>query len=203
MISVAMLADLEWALNTAITLDRTCHRRLKALHGRVIGLHIRGVTTLYILPTTAGLRLMHHYDDTPDTLLSGGPLTLLRMVCSGSQGGGLFNGDITIDGDVELGQRIQHILQNLEIDWEERLSYLTGDIIAHQIGSGLRGLRAWGEQARAKLGSDIGDYLQEEAELLPTVNEVEETLIAIDRLRTDSDRLEVRLHRLEKEQVRH
>lgn len=196
LISVAALGVLEKAINAALALDPATSERLAQLEGRVIAIKISGTgRTLFMLPSKDGLRLMARFDGEADTTLRGAPFALFRMN-TGKPGEGLFSGDVTIDGDVELGQRIQRIFQQLDIDWEEHLSRLTGDIIAHQVGNGIRDLFAWGKRAADTLGMDTSEYLQYEREVLPTRQEMETFLGDVDELRIAGDRLEARLRRL-------
>lgn len=200
MIDVAALAMLEQAVNAAIVLDPKTVSRLARLEGKVIAIELSGTgITLTLQPTIEGkLRLMGDYDGEVDTTLRGAPFALLRM-SSGRTGEGLFRGGVDIDGDVELGTQIQRIFEQLDIDWEEHLSRLTGDIIAHQIGNTVRGLFAWGERTAEHLGRDTADYLQEERDVLPVDWEVEEFIKGVDTLRSGVDRIEARIKRLTKQ----
>jgi ubiquinone biosynthesis protein UbiJ len=198
MIGVAALAGLEQALNAALALDPKTLERLGRLQGRVIAIELTGTgIRLLMQPEQNGLRLMGHYDGAVDTTLRGAPFALLRMG-SGRSGEGLFSGEVEIDGDVELGQQVQRVFERLDIDWEEHLSRLTGDIIAHQIGNTVRGLFSWGERASDHLAQDTADYLQEETEVLPLHWEVEEFIEEVDTLRSDADRMEARVKRLQR-----
>ncbi len=198
MIDVAALALLEQALNAALALDPKTGERLSRLEGKVIAVELRGTgITLTLQPTIEGrLRLMGDYDGEIDTTLRGAPFALLRM-STGRAGEGMFSGEVEIDGDVELGQQIQRVFEKLDIDWEEHLSRLTGDIVAHQLGNTVRGLVAWGERAAEHLGRDAADYLQEESDTLPVEWEVEEFIKGVDTLRSDVDRIEARVKRLQ------
>ncbi len=202
MIDVAALALLEQALNAALALDPKTGERLRRLEGKVIALELRGTgITLTLQPTIEGrLRLMGDYDGEIDTTLRGAPFALLRM-STGRAGEGMFSGEVEIDGDVELGQQIQRVFEKLDIDWEEHLSRLTGDIVAHQLGNTVRGLVAWGERAAEHLGRDAADYLHEESDTLPVEWEVEEFICGVDTLRSDVDRIEARVTRLSKQIV--
>lgn len=194
----AALALLESAINTALALDPETLRRLAALEGKVIALDLEGsAVTLFLLAGADGFRLMGHYEGAPDTRLRGTPLALLRLG-AGRPGEGMFSGTVKIEGDVELGQRVQRILGGLDIDWEEHLSRLTGDVVAHQVGNLVRGVLRWGEQAASRLERDLADHLQHERRDLPPRWEVDEFLAAVDVLRSDVDRLEARLRRLDK-----
>ncbi len=200
MLSVAALAGLEQALNAALALDPKTLERLGRLQGRVIAIELQGTgIRLLLQPEKDGLRLMGHYDSEVDTTLRGAPFALLRM-STGRTGEGMFKGGVEIDGDVELGQQVQRVFEKLEIDWEEHLSRITGDIIAHQLGNTVRGLLAWGERSAEHLGQDTADYLQEETEILPLPWEVNEFIEQVDTLRSDVDRMEARVKRLQSKQ---
>ncbi len=197
MLGVATLAALEQALNAALALDPKTLERLGRLQGRVIAIELKGTgIRLLLQPEDDGLRLMSYYDGVVDTTLSGAPFALLRM-SSGRTGEGMFKGGVEIDGDVELGQQIQRVFEKLDIDWEEHLSRLAGDIIAHQIGNTVRGLFSWGERSAEHLAQDTADYLQEEKEVLPVRWEVDAFIEEVDTLRSDADRLEARVKRLQ------
>lgn len=196
MVPVAALLGLEKVINAALRLDPATLKRLGAHEGRIVAIQLKGTNVrIYLVPGTEGVQLMAHFDGEPDTLLKGTPLGLMRLSL-GEAGAGMFSGEVEIEGDVELGQRIKGILERIDIDWEEHLSRLTGDIIAHQVGNAVRGLFGWGRDAGESLGLDVADYLKEEARVVPPVSEVEAFLKAVDELRLDADRLEARIERL-------
>lgn len=106
-------------------------------------------------------------------------------------------GAVEISGDVELGRRFKELLDGIVIDWEEQLSRLTGDVIAHQIGRSVRAAHAFGTDTLHTLGRNFAEYQQEEARNLPAATEVAEFLAAVDVLRDDTARLEARIARLQ------
>ncbi len=193
----AVVAGLEQAVNAVIALDPETGHRLSELQGRVIAIDLKGTgLTLFAAPTGRGLRLMARFEGEPDTRLAGTPLALLRL--SGGQATqGLFSGEVTIEGDIETGQRFKRILDGLDVDWEEQLSKLTGDIVAHQVGNAFRGFSDWLRGSRDTLARNAGEYVQEELELVPGRGEVAHFMDEVDRLRADLDRLEARVDRLQ------
>lgn len=196
MASQAALAVLEQAINAALRLDPNTAERLQRLDGKLIGIELLGLDlTLYLQAHQGGLRLMGAWDGPVDTTLRGAPLALLRM-SGGRSGDGLFRGGVEIEGDVELGQQIQRVFSKIDIDWEEHLARLSGDVIAHQIGNLVRDLRAFGGRTAAHLGQDLADYLHHEDESLPLDWEMRDFYTQVDTLRSDVDRLEARLTRL-------
>lgn len=196
MLPVAALMAMEKAINATLALDPNTLRRLARLDGKVIAVDMQGTgAKIYLMPNPNGLRLMGHYEGMVDTTLRGAPLSLLRM-SSGKAGEGLFSGEVTIEGDVETGQQLQRILQGLDIDWEEHLSRLTGDVIGHQIGQTVRGIADFGKHTLATFGLNLGEYLQEERTVLPANAQVTAFINEVDTLRMAADRLEARIKRL-------
>ena len=192
-----VLAGLEIALNRYLALDPETMSRLVVLTGKVIGVELRGLgITLYMAPHSGGIQLMRDYDGAADAVISGTPLSLAR-VGIGEERGLVFAGEVEIRGDVTVGQRFEAVLREIDIDWEEQLSNLVGDVAAHQVGNLLRDTLSWGAKSMKTLGRDITEYLQEESRHLPQRDEVENFLAAVDVLRNDVERLDARVRRLQ------
>lgn len=197
-LTVAALAAAETAFNQALRLDPESRRRLAALHGKVIAIELRGTgLTLYIIPGPDGVSMLGAYAGEPDTVLSGTPLALTRMGL-GDATGTLFAGQVTLRGDVEAGQRFKAILDDLDPDWLEPLARLIGDIPAHRLNRLLHAAGDWARQALDTLARNGAEYLQQEARVLATRDDVAEFVTAVDTLRDDLARLEARMARLEK-----
>lgn len=196
----AMLAsNLESAFNRYLALDPDAGTRLQPLDGRTIALELRGFDLVVCLQVAAGrVRVLPEPDpDTEaDTTLSGTPLGFARLGLGGDSSDTLFSGDVTISGDVEAGQAFKAVLDELDIDWEEQLAGITGDMVAHQLGNAARSAGNWLRQGRSTLEQDLGEYLQEELRVVPTRIEIENFIGDVDCLRMDLERLEARIRRL-------
>lgn len=189
---------LESALNSYLRLDPATLQRLDTLTGKVIAIELRGLDlTFYLMPHAAGMQVCGEYQGIPDALLSGAPFSLARLGIVKREKGTLFAGDVEIRGDIELGQRFKAVLDSIDIDWEEHVSRITGDMIAHQIGNVARGALQWGRNTLDTLSRDVAEYLHEESRDLPGRDEVSEFLSMVDTLRSDVDRLEARVQRLQ------
>ncbi len=199
------LAPLEKAINALLALDPLAEERLARHHGKVIGVHLRGPEiTLYFVPDESGrLQLQGAIEGEPDALLSGSPLDLLRSGDREEGSGQLFSGRVSISGDTALAHDFGATLAGLDIDWEEPLSKLTGDLAAHEAGKAVRGAKRYAERTGERLARDLGEFLTEEAKLLPAPAEVEEFIEEVDRLRDDTERLEARIKLLERKLHRH
>ena len=194
----AVTASIEAAVNQVLQLDEDTVARLAGLQGKVIAIEFSGLdVVLYLVPEPEKISVYGRFEGDADTVLRGTPVALMRMGLAKHAGDVLFSGDVKISGDVELGQEFSEILDGLDIDWEEHLSHITGDMVAHKVGNFVRDIFAWGQQTTDTLGQDVAEYLQEESETLPNRDEVENYLSQVDVMRTDVDRMEARVQRLQ------
>lgn len=198
MLTSAALAGLESLINGLLALGPDTSARLARLHGQVIGLELRGFgLRLYFIPTPERLLLQGRIEQAPDALLIGTPLALASIGLKDDKVGELFSGRVEIQGNVELAQRFGRILGQLDIDWEEQLSRLVGDVAAHESGQLVRKTGRWLGESRQSLELGLSEYLQEETRLLPRPEEVAEFNRGVDELRDGVERLLARIHLLE------
>lgn len=192
----ALSASIESALNLYLRQDPRALQRCAELDGKVIALHLEGADLdLYFLPGAGGMHVTGSYEGTADTRLRGGPLGLLRLLDS-SRENALFEGAAVIEGDTDTGRALQELLSSVDIDWEEKLSHVTGDVLAHQAGKAFAQTRRYLSNSLRTLEEDLSEYLQEEARTLPARIEVEQFLDQVDALRSQTDLLEARVKRL-------
>ncbi|MBW9263448.1 MAG: SCP2 sterol-binding domain-containing protein [Candidatus Thiodiazotropha sp. (ex. Lucinisca nassula)] len=196
-ITAALFASLEQLLNQAINMDPEAAKRLAPMQGRVIQLDLLGTgLNLYMIPEPQGFQVLSHFEGEADCLLRGSLLDLASMRNPSNSSDQLFSGSVTIEGDTALAQRFGEFFSSLDIDWEEQLSRLTGDVAAHQIGSLARGFLGWGKQLNQTTSLNLKEYLEEELRLIPGRYEMDLFLQDVDRLRDDVERLEARIQRL-------
>jgi ubiquinone biosynthesis accessory factor UbiJ len=196
-VSATVFATLEQLLNQTIRLDPESMTRLAPMHGRIIQMQLTGLNiSLYLIPEPQGIQLLSQFDGTPDCVLRGSLLDLATMRGSRDSAKQIFSGSVTIEGDTALAQQFGEFISGLDIDWEEQLSRLTGDIAAHEMGNWVRGALNWGKQLNQTVELNLKEYLQEELRLLPGPYEIEPFLTEVDRLRDDVERLEARVARL-------
>jgi len=105
--------------------------------------------------------------------------------------------EVTVEGDAEFAAAISYVAANLRWDFEEDLSRVVGDIVAHRVGETLRGVERW-RRATARAAEDnLVEYLTEEKRVLPTRLQTERFMQEVDELRDAVERLDKRLARLE------
>jgi ubiquinone biosynthesis protein UbiJ len=200
--SVAV-AGLQTIVNRVLELDPELAQGLAELEGAVFEAHVLGVDKRFQLhPSATGVGVVLVGSDgqrpaaAPDVTISGPPFTLLRLLGSLDSVDGVLPPDVSISGELQLVQKLTSLAKRANIDWEEPLSKLFGDSVAHEVGRGVRGLVSWARAASETFSSDLGEYLREERRLTPTRLEVGDFATHVDRVRDDVERLELRVARL-------
>lgn len=188
---------IESVVNRLLEFDPDTRARLAVLSGKVICVEVRDgdvvSARIYLLPNADGVHLSATHD-RPDVIIAATAATFARRFLA--RAGQPVAGELQISGDIELGQRVQRVLQGLDIDGEEMLARVLGDVPAHQLGNLLRASLAWTRSAGKTLARDVAEYLHEEAFVLVKRERVGKFLRAVDELRADTDRLQQRLQRL-------
>ncbi len=194
----AALLGLEQALNQVLELDPQATQRLAKFHGSVIGFEIMGLGLRFCcVPDHRGrLQVLSGSELSPDCLMRGTPLDLANTLLQERKEDALFSGRIEIRGDTDLAHRFSEVLNTLNIDWEEQLAKLVGDVAAHETGKAARSAERWLGRTAKISEQNLQEYLQEEARLVPTRYEVDEWQDEVDRLRDDVERMAARVARL-------
>ena len=104
--------------------------------------------------------------------------------------------EIEMQGDAELAHEISFLARNLTWDVEEDLSKLVGDIAAHRMVSGAKGLARWGREAAQRASQGAAEYWTEEAPLIASRVKVESFVRDVSDLRDAVERLDKRVSRL-------
>lgn len=192
------LKALQLAINQALMLDEQTPKKLLAFEGKVLKLVISPLETHFFIQfTQQKLVLLADYEGVVDTTIHSSPLGLIRLsILPSSQARSLFNDKIRISGDVELGQELKQLFDELDIDWEGHLAQFTGDMVAYQLGSFVRKGVEFKKQLSRSMRRNIGEYIQEELRVLPSNNEVNDFLKDIHELVLDSDRLAAHINQL-------
>lgn len=195
----AATGALELAINQYLQLDPHMAQQMSRFNGKVIAIDLQGLALrLFCLPAQDGMHLLLNYQGQYDTLITGRPLALLQMALREDSSTLMFAGDIRIEGDIELGQSFKQALNQLDIDWEEHLSHLCGDVLAHKIGHFTREIQHWWRNSTWRFSENSAEYLQQEIFATPTRGEVDTFYQNVEQLRDDSARLMARIQRLQK-----
>ena len=191
---------LETAINKYLALDPEAPEKLREFDGRSICLDISGLNKkIYLEVAGDRLHLLSALEGEADATLRGSPLALFRLGMARDTAPLLLSGEVEIIGDMRLGRAFKAMLANMQIDWEEQLSTLTGDAAAHGLMGLARNIRDWTTQAGESVAMDVSEYLQEESRDVVSGAEIEEFCTAVDTLRADVERAAARIERVAQE----
>jgi ubiquinone biosynthesis protein UbiJ len=198
MIKHYSLSLLQKAIRHALALDDSMPDKMRLLHGKVLEIIIRPLEVHFFMRfSDDGLQLLSDYHGSPDTVIHSTPLGLIRLsLLPASKARSLFNERIRMTGDVELGQRVKQLFDDIDIDWEGHLARFTGDVVAHQVGSLVRQGLAFQRKVTASFCHDVTEYLQEESRVFPPKEEVGDFFNDIDELSLRVERLQARFNHL-------
>jgi len=193
-----LMSALETALNKFLALDQNSSSFLAPLAGKIIAVNISTFNeTIYLCPTNNSIQLLDYSPDQPHTQLSGSVFALGLMGLSSKPMRSIFSGEVKIEGDMNTGRKFQELFAKLDINLEQQLARFTGDTIAHNISQFFRAGQNWSKESIETFRLNASEFLQEETRDLPAGPEVDIFYRQIDELRTDFDRLQSRIKRLE------
>ena len=184
-------------LNRNIRETTPARELCEKLSGSVIAVRVdnTALATWFIVHDNE-LELTTDCDDEADVVISGSLMALARMAAE-SDVGALRDGSIELTGDAHVADEFSRLLSLAKPDIEEELSGVVGDVAAHRLGQIARGVSNWGREARATMGANIREYLQEESRDVPSRYEADKFADQVGRLRDDVERLEARINRLQ------
>ena len=191
------LSLLEAAFNNYLALDPEAPEKLTAFDGKIICIDIRGLNKrIYLLINGSKISVVKQHDAEPDATITGSPAALFKLGVHRDSAPLFFAGEVEIRGDTRLGRQFKSLLADMEIDWEEHLSRLIGDIAAHRVAGLFNELKEWGESVTGNFADDVGEYLQEESRDVVSGAEMGMFYQQVDKLRDDTERLKARIDRL-------
>jgi len=199
MIKKYSLIVLQKAINHGLALDESMPAKIEKLHGKLLQIIIRPLNVSFFMQfADHQVCLLTEHESVPDTIIKSSPLGLIRLsLLPASKVRSLFNDSIDISGDVELGQLVKKLFDEVDIDWEGHLARFTGDVVAFQVGSFVRQSLSFKKQVSESFGQTVVEYLQEEARFFPTAEEVNDFYNDVDELSLKMERLLARVQLLD------
>jgi ubiquinone biosynthesis protein UbiJ len=104
--------------------------------------------------------------------------------------------EIDMKGDMEFAHEVSFLARHLTWDYEEDLSKVIGDIAAHRVAAGARGLARWTREAGIRTAQGAAEYWTEESPLIASRVKVEDFVREVSELRDAVERLGKRIERL-------
>ena len=186
------------AINTAMQLDEHMSTKLQALDNKTLEMIITPLNVNFFIHFHKNeIQLLDRYDGHADTIIHSNPIGLIRLsLLPASKARSLFNDKIRMSGDIDLGQQVKKLFDEMDIDWEGHLAHFTGDVVAHQIGSLVRKGISFKKQFDESMRQNMSEYLQEELRVVPSKNELEDFFAEVDELSLSVERLQAHVNHL-------
>ena len=183
---------MEIAMNKILSLDPGYQDKLKTISGSVIAISFTDWEMhLFLLPDDHQFTVLSTYEGEVDVKLCGKSWDFFHMGInqSSSPATPVVNSNIRFEGDVATGQKFAQLFSELNIDWEESLADVTGDIIAHRTANIARQAGSWLKEIFNTSQENVTEYLQEELRVTPTKIEIENFYDDLADLRADAERI--------------
>ncbi|MEM9172046.1 MAG: SCP2 sterol-binding domain-containing protein [Pseudomonadota bacterium] len=155
-------------LNTRIQEQTPARELAESLEGQTLAVRVRDTgLAVYLTIRDSRIRLSTRYSDDPDVVLSGSPISLAGLAGSDPLKV-VREGHVRMSGDALSGARFQQLLRYAAPDLEDELSMVVGDTVAHQAGKAARGIKNTAGKISDSLHRNVGDYLTERRQSLPS-----------------------------------
>jgi ubiquinone biosynthesis protein UbiJ len=192
-ISTAGLAAIETLINKSLQYDPATQQALSVYNGKILLINISAPKIkLAVLIEEKNIRLMSQWDGEVDTELSGSLISLAQIANTAVHN--LKDTGVTVTGDLHFLASLQKILQKLDIDWEEMLSQLLGDIIGHQTAQVIRHKLNWGRNRTQTAQRLVSEFVTEELGAIPSKIELKNFSQQVDELNLAVDRLNAKIN---------
>ena len=181
------------ALNHVLSQHALATERLRAFAGQSVEVRCPPFPDLRLRITEAGL-VERAPGDAANALvvrLRAGALPLLAM------GDERARGQIGIEGQADLAGAVDELFRTLRWGFEEDLSRVFGDVVAHRLAAGGRDLAAWQRDAVQRLAENLAEYWTEEQPLLLRPADAGKLYRDSRIFQEEVARLEARIARLE------
>lgn len=196
-ISTAILASVEKIINAALAYDPATRIALARLEPQVLAVVLTApAISIFIAPRADGIHLLGQCEDSVTTQVQGSVAALLTLLKS--ERINLKDSGVEMMGSTHFLAELQQILKKLDIDWEEMLTGVVGDITGHQVAELIRGKLGWVGDRASNIQRLASEFLSEELQVLPSKAELSFFNQQVDEIQLDVDRLGARIEHLAK-----
>lgn len=196
-IGMLALLPIEKIINGLVSHDPHIKARLRSFDGKAIKVLSQSPDFSICLLFDEGELKLSAIDSSTlmlevDATISGKAEDLLQLLLSRPQQRALANPAISISGDAILVQELYDVVSSMDLDWEDYLAPVLGDIVSNEVGKFSREAKNFSQQAGTKLQRNLHDYLVEETRVVPAGEELDSFNNDLDQLRLNIDRASAR-----------
>jgi len=182
----------EKTIGAALRYDPASQIAVTKLSGQVLAIETNHPDLVfYFFPCASGVNVQTYYDGDVTTRVKASAFALASI--ANGQTMNLADADVEVFGSTAMLIELQKILHNLEIDWEEALSDVIGDLAAHLVAKRIHGFSAWLGKSKISIRRLASEYLTEELKATPSQPELNKFYQDIDTLRINTDRASAKI----------
>lgn len=197
MILTVLLPALERIMNRALKCDPDALKKLSAIKNQIIRIDCTDWRfSFFIIVDANGLQFHQKYFSQENTLIKSTLNNFLHVFMKGADTKTLFDHPMDISGNTHNLEVLRDVFQHLDLDLEEKISQVIGDVAAYRIFSRFRKTKNAAKNTSDKLNQQLKEYVYFEAKHFPTRKQVEKFYTNIATLRDDVERLEYRINQL-------
>lgn len=184
------------ASNQLLGMDGDVLQQCEKISGCCIAIHLKDMDkTLYCQPGSWGINLsLEKPNKEVDAIISGRLMALANLSMQQDKIATSIKERVEITGNAQVAQQFQKILNNIDIDWEEHIAQITGDVIAVKITRTANTVHNWLKNSLKSLLLNSRDYVQHEQNMTPSPFETADFKANVSIIRDDVDRLEAKLN---------
>ena len=153
----------------------------------------QGVTELYLVLSKQGISTLGSYEGEPTASLSGTPLAMISSFKSKKSKN---LGDLSIEGDALVFDRLTRYLSQGNVDIEALLSQSFGDLVAYKMTEKVSACRNQLNNKQNSVAFNLSEYLIYEKALFPDRFDLNQFTQNVHAIRNDVARIDARIERL-------
>ena len=127
---------------------------------------------------------------------------LLPLILEKRDNRPLSNPALAITGDASFIQELHASLSSLDIDWEDYLAPLLGNLITNELSHISNDIRNWSKQASVNMRRNVNEYLTEEARIFPKKEQLDDFSEEMDYLKIRIDRINAKASILDQKLIK-
>lgn len=194
MLKSSVFHVLENMINRVLEKDGGSRQRLALLEDKIIILSITNIPSkIYFLFENQRVRLLSDWRGTTDARIEG-PLSAFAQLALPEQ---KSVKEMIVSGDLAAIEALKKLFVELDINLAEQLAPLTGDALAFKIAKTAHSALQFFKRSAIGLRENSKEFLQEEAQIVPPKEMVDDFSKDVQKLNRETDRLAERIKLLQ------
>jgi len=188
---------LEKSINTLQQLDSSAQEKRKQLENTIIGVALKELNKpFYFVISMHRIDVLSQFEGQCDCFIRVSLYAISALKNNQQLTKLIKNDKLDIEGNIEIAQQFAQLLTKMEIDWEEHLSHLVGDVIAHQFCYFASSLHKYQRKQLNHLSNHSAYLITEELKIAPSGLEVAHFCEQVDELNDKFSHLVLSVQRI-------